>query len=257
MSRHCRQKQSKSTRSRPPGPLQSRLRGQTGLLYSGTDEPLTVRGDAPRGLFTPRWAELQQTYGIERPLGLRSEIFIHRLPPSHGILHMPPWERVVATPDLWPDELIDDITGWFADLRGRWPDVVWWVRRVHEASFSSRMPLLQQVNYVLITSDDFQAFARNPHGLMELGFRDPQLHTTVLPHLINMPILRTFLAPLWAGLQTSLIVRASLNGIALAHELVACESGFYLRVTWEGSPLHRLVVMERAHYHSHQQYTSP
>ena len=32
-----------------------------------TDEPLTVRGDAPRGLFTPRWAELQQTYGIERP----------------------------------------------------------------------------------------------------------------------------------------------------------------------------------------------
>jgi len=33
---------------------------------------------------------------------------------------MPPWDRV-ATPDLWPDELIDDITGWFDDLRGRWP----------------------------------------------------------------------------------------------------------------------------------------
>ena len=142
---------------------------------------------------------------------------------------MPPWERVVATPDLWPDELIDDITGWFDDLRGRWPDVVWWVRRVHEASVSSRMPLFQQVNYVLITSDDFHAFARNPHGLMELGFRDPQLHTTVLPHLINMPTLRTFLVPLWAGMQTSLTVRASLNGIiALAHQLVACESGFYL-----------------------------
>ena len=142
---------------------------------------------------------------------------------------MPPWERVVATPDLWPDELIDDITGWFDDLRGRWPDEVWWVRRVHEASTSSRMPLLQQMNYVLITSDDFQAFARNPHGLMELGFRDPQLHTTVLPHLINMPILRTFLAPLWAGIQTSLTLRASLNGIALDHQLVATESGFYLQ----------------------------
>ena len=51
-----------------------------------TDEPLTVRGDARRGLFTPRWAELQQTYGIERPHGLTSEIFIHRLPPAHGIL---------------------------------------------------------------------------------------------------------------------------------------------------------------------------
>ena len=37
-----------------------------------TDEPLTVRGDAPRGLFTPRWAELRQTYGIERPQGLTS-----------------------------------------------------------------------------------------------------------------------------------------------------------------------------------------
>ena len=38
-----------------------------------TDEPLTGRGDAPRGLFTPRWAELQQTYGIERGQGLRSD----------------------------------------------------------------------------------------------------------------------------------------------------------------------------------------
>ena len=36
-----------------------------------TDEPLTGRGDAPRGLFTPRWAELQQTYGIEPPQGVR------------------------------------------------------------------------------------------------------------------------------------------------------------------------------------------
>ena len=33
------------------------------------DEPLPARGDAPRGLFTPRWEELQQTYGIERPRG--------------------------------------------------------------------------------------------------------------------------------------------------------------------------------------------
>ena len=70
------------------------------------DEPLTVRGDAPRGLFTRWWGELQQTYGFERPRGLRSEIFTHRPPPPHGIHHMPPWDRVVATPDLWPDELI-------------------------------------------------------------------------------------------------------------------------------------------------------
>ena len=47
--------------------------------------------------------------------------------------------------------------------------------------FHPGCPYCNKMNYVLITSDDFQAFARNPHGLMELGFRDPQLHTTVLP----------------------------------------------------------------------------
>ena len=172
----------------------------------GLNEPMQAeespiaRGDAPRGLFTPRCEEVQQTQGNERPRGSRSEIFIHRVPQDYGILHQPPWDRVVATPDLWPDELIDDITGWFDDLRGRWPDEEWWVQRMHEASASSRMTILQQVNYVLITRHDFQAFARNPHGLMELGFRNPQLHTTVLPHLISMPIIRTFLAPVWTGI---------------------------------------------------------
>ena len=170
---------------------------------------------------------------------------------------MPPWDRAVATPDLWPDELVDDITAWFDDLRGRWPDVEWWVRRVHEASASSRMPLLQRVNYVLITNDDFRAFASNPHGLMELGFRDPQLHTTVLPQLVNMPILRTFLAPLWAGTQTSLTLRASLNGITLDHQLVAAESGFYLRVTWEGSPSLVSQIEHMAISHTQQLHRHP
>ena len=149
---------------------------------------------------------------------------------------MPPWKRVVITPDLWPDEVIDDITAWYEDLRGTWPDEEWWLRRIHGASSSSRNTILHQVNYVLITRHDFESFARNPHGLMELGFRDPQLHTTVLPQLLNMPILRTFLAPLWGGIQTSLTLRAFLNGIALDHQLVSVESGFYLRVNLEGSP---------------------
>ena len=95
------------------------------------DEPLMASRDAPRGLFTPRWEEVQQIYGIERPRGLRCEIFIHRVPQAYGILHLPTWDRVVATPDLWPDELIDDITGWYDDLRGRWPEEEWWVRRIH------------------------------------------------------------------------------------------------------------------------------
>ena len=95
---------------------------------------------------------MQQTYGIERTRGLRSEIFIHRVPQAYSILHRPPWDRVVATLDLWPDELIDDITGWLNDLRGRWPDEEWWVQRIHEASASSRMTILQQVNYSMFLS---------------------------------------------------------------------------------------------------------
>ena len=49
------------------------------------DEPPIMRGDAPPGMFTPRWEELQQTYGIERPRGASCEIFIHRMPQDHGI----------------------------------------------------------------------------------------------------------------------------------------------------------------------------
>ena len=150
----------------------------------------------PPGMFTPRWEELHRTYGIERPRGELPEIVIHRMPREDGIFHLPTWDRHVVTPDLWPEELIDDITGWFDDLRGRWPEVEWWVHRIHGSSSSSRMAILQQRNYVLITRHDFETYDRNPHGLMELSFREAQLHTTVLPQMLNLPILRSFLAPL-------------------------------------------------------------
>ena len=112
------------------------------------------------------------------------------------------------------------------------------------------------MNYVLITRHDFESFARNPHGPMELGFRDPQLHTTVLPQLLNMPILRTFLAPLLGGIQTSLTLRAFLNGIALDHQLVSVESGFYLRVNLEGSPhlvsqMEHMAISHKQQLHRH------
>ena len=121
----------------------------------------------------------------------------------------------------------------------------------------SRVPILQEVNYVLITRHDFEFYARNPHGLMELGFRDPQIHTTVLPQLINMPILRTFLSPLLEGLQTSLALRASLNGIALDHRLVAAESGFYLRVNLDGSPHLVSQIEHMAISHTQQLHRHP
>ena len=168
-----------------------------------------MRGGAPPGMFTPRWEELQQTYGIERPRGLPCEIFIHRVPQDYGIFPMP-YERIVITPDLWPDEVIDDITAWYEDLRGTWPEEEW----CH-----------------------------------------PQLHTTVLPQLLNMPILRTFLAPLLGGIQTSLTLRAFLNGVALNHQLVSVESGFYLRVHLEGSP--HLVSQMVAISHTQQLHRHP
>ena len=173
------------------------------------------------------------------------------------IFHMPTWDRHVATPDLWPEELIDDITGWFDDLTGRWSDEEWWVQRIHGSSSSSRMTILEQVNYVLITRRDFEAYARNPHGLMELGFRDLQLHTTVLPRLLNLHIVCAFLAPLLEGIQTRLPLRASLNGIALDHRLVGVESGDYLSVNWEGCPHLVSQIEHMAISHTQQMHRHP
>ena len=221
------------------------------------DELPIIRGDAPPGMFTPRWEELHRTYGIERPRGELPEIVIHRMPREDGIFHLPTWDRHVVTPDLWPEELIDDITGWFDDLRGRWPEVEWWVHRIHGPSSSSRMAILQQRNYVLITRHDFETYDRNPHGLMELSFREPQLHTTVLPQMLNLPILRSFLAPLLGGIQTRLTLRASLNGITLDHRLIGVERGFYLLVNWLGNP-HQVSQIEHvAISHTQQLHRHP
>ena len=76
------------------------------------------------------------------------------------------------------------------------------MRRIHGFSSSSRMAILQQRNYVLITRHDFETYDRNPHELMELSFREPQLHTTVLSQMLNLPILRSFLASLLDVLTT-------------------------------------------------------
>ena len=79
----------------------------------------------------------------------------------------------------------------------------------------------------------------------------------MLPQLINMPILRTFLSPLLEGLQTSLTLRASLNGIALDHRLVAAESGFYLRVNLDGSPHLVSQIEHMALSHTQQLHRHP
>ena len=79
----------------------------------------------------------------------------------------------MITRDLWPDEIVDDITSGFDDLRDQWPTAEWWVSRVHEAAASSNIPLLQQVNYVLITGEDFRVILQEIHmGSLSLAFSD-------------------------------------------------------------------------------------
>ena len=193
----------------------------------------------PPGLFTPRWVELRQQYGIERPQERNSELYFHRLArPQHSGSSTNPlasWVRIEATHDLWPEELVDDITIWYDDLRNQWSQVEWWAVRVNTASRSSRLPMLQQVNYVLISEEDFRTYEERPHGLLEVGFEEPQVCTTVLPRYVNWPILAAFLSPLWVGMQAGTTAWAFLNGEALTHHLVECHSGFYLRVLWGGN----------------------
>ena len=93
--------------------------------------------------------------------------------------------------------------------------------------------------------------------LFQDGFRDPQLHTTVLPRLLNLHILRAFLAPLLEGIQTRLTLRASLNGIALDRRLVGVESGYYLSVNWEGSPHLVSQIEHMAISHTQQLHRHP
>ena len=131
------------------------------------------------------------------------------------------------------------------------------MHRIHGSSSSSKMAILQQRNYVLITRHDFETYDRNPHGLMELSFREPQLHTTVLSQMLNLPILRSFLAPLLGGIQTRLTLRASLNGITLDHRLIGVERGFYLLVNWLGNP-HQVSQIEHvAISHTQQLHRHP
>ena len=68
-------------------------------------EPPAVRGDAPRGLFTPRWVELfvrHMALNVLREGGVK-------FTSTDFLILMPPWDRVVVTHDLWPDELVDDV----------------------------------------------------------------------------------------------------------------------------------------------------
>ena len=59
------------------------------------------------------------------------------------------------------------------------------------------------------------------------------------------------------GIRSGLTLRASLNGMTLDHQLIAAESGFYLRVNWEGSPYLVSQIEHMAISHTQQLHRHP
>ena len=97
--------------------------------------------------------------------------------------------------------------------------------------------MLAVTNYVLVQEDDFLAADMRPHGLVELVFgEDLVVFPTFLPRWINLPILRSFLAPMVSRTHFGMTLHGSYNGGIIGHRLLRCESGFFIRVHFLSTP---------------------
>ena len=86
--------------------------------------------------------------------------------------------------------------------------------------------------YVLIHAEDYWMFNQRPHGLLELVLGDRDLSfATILPQMINLPIIHSFLAPIVPGGLACVTINVWHNGEALGPQLVNCFDGFFLQVT--------------------------
>ena len=86
--------------------------------------------------------------------------------------------------------------------------------------------------YVLIHAEDYWAFNRRPHGLVELVLGDRDMSfPCILPQLINFPIVQAFLAPLVPGGLACITMNVWHNGAALDFHLLNCFDGFFVQVT--------------------------
>ena len=86
--------------------------------------------------------------------------------------------------------------------------------------------------YVLIHAEDYWMFNQRPHGLVELVLGDRDLSfPTILPQMINLPIVHAFLAPLVPGGLACVTMNVWHNGEALGPQLGNCFDGFFLQVT--------------------------
>ena len=133
--------------------------------------------------------------------------------------------------EMPPEAILSDIAHWYNDIRAKWEDVTWWLCRVHGSSRSSSQPVLALTNYVLVQEDDFLAADMRPHGLVELVFgEDLVVFPTFVPRWINLPILRSFLAPMVSRTHFGITMYGSYNGDRIGHRLIRCESGFFIRI---------------------------
>ena len=137
-----------------------------------------------------------------------------------------------------PEEILSDIAHWYNDIHdAEWEEVTWWLCRVHDSSRSSSQPVLAFTNYVLVQEDDFLAADMRPHGLVELVFgEDLVVFPTFLPRWVNLPILRSFLAPMVSCTHFGMTLHGSYNGDSIGHRLIRCESGFFIRIQFLSTP---------------------
>ena len=119
------------------------------------------------------WGHATSQYGLHRP-SITGPIFVYRVC-TNPHWAIPTRAQVLTHVNLSPEQVLSAIAVNFPDLRGTWTEEC----------------------YVLIHADDYWTFNQRPHGLVELVLGDRDLSfPSILPQMINFPIVQAFLAPL-------------------------------------------------------------
>ena len=127
-----------------------------------------------------------------------------------------------------PEQVLSAIAAYFPDLRETWTSDAWHLAAIDSTRGHSRDRSLMHPSYVLIQSGDYWTFNQRPHGLVELLLRDRDVSfPSILPQMINLPIVQAFLAPLVPGGLPCLAMNIWYNGAQLTN----CFDGFFVQVT--------------------------
>ena len=209
--------------------------GQANLIAS-TEDRETSSEDLTE-LSRVEWERAEEQYGLLRPSPGETVIVVHRQTSKRLALAPVTWDDIPVHYNMPPEAILSDIAHWYNDIRAKWEEVTWWLCRVHDSSRSSSQPVLAFTNYVLVQEDDFLAADMRPDGLVELVFgEDLVVFPTFLPWWVNLPILRSFLAPMVSCTHFGMALHGSYNGDSIGHRLIRCESGFFIRIHLLSTP---------------------